>query len=77
LFAPNAVIGAQRVEHGEGVLVLRLAPMRPGGEARLVLPMRWSVGGRLVGLGVGAYSADRRGAVSILVPRALEIRGRR
>lgn len=36
-------------------LRLRLRPIAPGGLVRIPLPVRWSVGGRLRGLGVTAY----------------------
>ena len=36
-------------------LQLRLRPLAPGGRARIPLPLRWSVGGALRGLGVTAY----------------------
>jgi hypothetical protein len=62
------------VERSEGVLVMTLAPLGPGNEVRIPLPLRWSVAGRLVGLGTVAYAADRPESVSVLAPRALEIR---
>lgn len=36
-------------------LQLRLRPLAPGGRSRIPLPLRWSVGGTLRGLGVTAY----------------------
>lgn len=36
-------------------LQLHLRPLAPGGRARVPLPLRWSVGGTLRGLGVTAY----------------------
>jgi len=36
-------------------LRLQMRPLAPGGYARLPLPLRWSVGGTLRGLGVSAY----------------------
>jgi hypothetical protein len=61
------------VERGDGVLTLRLAPLRPGNEVRIALPFRWSVAGRLMGLGASAYAEDRREDITTLAPRALEI----
>lgn len=61
------------VHRSDGVLTLRLAPLRPGNEVRIRLPLRWSVAGRLVGLGTAAYVEDRPDEVTVLAPRGLEI----
>ena len=59
-------------------LQLRLRPLAPGGRARIPLPLRWSVGGTLRGLGVSAYddatapSTDVR-PLSVLPSRELTI----
>lgn len=59
-------------------LQLRLRPLAPGGRSRIPLPLRWSVGGTLRGLGVTAYddatapSTEVR-PLSILPSRALTI----
>jgi hypothetical protein len=63
-------LGVQ-VTRGGGVLTLRLPPMRPGNVRRIPLPLRWSVGGSLVGLGVAARADDRDTAVAVLPPRSL------
>jgi hypothetical protein len=55
-------------------LALRLRALAPGGFARIPLPLRWSVGGRLRGLGAAAYASDEIGAgATVLAPRTLEI----
>jgi len=54
-------------------LTLHLPPMRPGNERTLPLPLRWSVAGRLRGLGVSGRAEDRPAAVTTLPPRVLEI----
>jgi hypothetical protein len=56
-----------------GTLRLELASLPPGGVRCLPLPLRWSIGGRLQGLGVVAYAADRPEDLSILQPRILDI----
>lgn len=66
-------MGARAVERGEGVLTLRLPPLRPGNERRIRLPLRWSVAGRLRGLGVVGYADDRPEDVTVLAPRELAI----
>ena len=55
-------------------LGLRLRPLAPGGFVRIPMPLRWSVGGRLTGLGVAGYSGPEINAsVSVQAPRALTI----
>jgi hypothetical protein len=66
-------LAARSIERGEGVLTLRLAPLRPGNEVRIALPVRWSLAGRLVGLGTSGYALDRMDAVTIVPPRTLGI----
>ena len=61
------------VERGGGVLTLHLPAMRPGQRRELLLPLRWSVAGRLEGLGVAAYAVDRPDGVSVLAPRTVEV----
>jgi hypothetical protein len=56
-----------------GTLRLELASLPPGGFRCLPLPLRWSLGGRLLGLGVVGYAADRPEDLSIFPPRVLEI----
>ena len=56
-----------------GTLRLALAALPPGGVRRLPLPLRWSIGGRLQGLGVVAYAADRPEDISVTLPRIWEI----
>lgn len=59
------------VDRGGGVLRVTLPPLPPGAERRVPLPLRWSVDGRLRGLGVAAWAADRPEAVSVLRPRVI------
>lgn len=62
-------------------LRLRLRPLAPGGYARIPLPLRWSVGGELHGLGVSAYDEATPlevgvRPVSVLPSRALTVEAR-
>jgi len=61
------------VERSDDVLLLRLAPMRPGNERTLTLPLRWSVAGSLPGLAVSGRAADRPRAVTIVAPRTVDV----
>jgi len=71
----GAIAGRVRnVSSGGGVLHLVLGPMPPGSESRIPLPLRWSVDGRLRGLGVAAWADDRPEGVTILRPRAMDLR---
>ena len=54
-------------------LTLRLRPLPPGAEAVVELPLRWSVSGRLRGLGAVGYAADRPRSVSVLPSREVII----
>lgn len=66
--------GAARGPDRSGdVLTVTLLPMPPGAVRRIPLPIRWSVGGTLVGLGVAAFSADREDRATILPPRSVTI----
>jgi hypothetical protein len=56
-----------------GTLRLELWPLAPGAVRRVPLPLRWSVAGRLTGLGVTGYPADQPEAVSVTPPRSLEM----
>lgn len=55
------------------VLTITMTPLPPGAERRIPLPLRWSVGGTLVGLGVAAFAADRPDRATILPPRPVTI----
>lgn len=68
----EALAGRLRADaHQEGrTLILPLHPLPPGGWVRLPLPVRWSVGGSLRGLGAVAYDArnpDRAGILPVAV----------
>jgi len=54
-------------------LTLALQPLPPGGVRRVPLPVVWSVGGRLGGLGVTSYPRDRPDSVAVLAPRTVTI----
>ncbi|HEY3356405.1 MAG TPA: alpha-2-macroglobulin family protein, partial [Polyangia bacterium] len=60
-------------EATRGTLRLVLAALPPGGVRRVPLPLRWSVGGSLHGLGVVSYPDDRPEDVAVLAPRVLAI----
>ncbi|MFH1176707.1 MAG: hypothetical protein V1750_04805, partial [Acidobacteriota bacterium] len=60
-------------EATRGTLRLALPGLPPGGVRRLPLPLRWSIGGRLQGLGIVAYAADRPEDISITQPRVWDI----
>ncbi len=72
----RSALGAFAVSPPEatrGTLRLELRALPPGGARRLPLPLRWSVAGRLGGLGVAAYPADQTEDVSITAPRSWDI----
>jgi len=71
--ASVASMCARTPERSGDVLTLTLRPMLPGAERRIPLPLRWSVGGTLLGLGVAAYAADREDRATVLPPRAITI----
>ncbi|MBN8617123.1 MAG: hypothetical protein J0L92_41475, partial [Deltaproteobacteria bacterium] len=68
-----AARAARGPERSGDVLSVVLQPMPPGAVRRVPLPIRWSVGGTLVGLGVAAYAADREDRATILPPRSVTI----
>lgn len=60
-------------EATRGTLHLELRSLPPGATQRLPLPLRWSVAGRLGGLGVVAQPADQPEDLFILKPRLWDI----
>jgi hypothetical protein len=64
---------AREVRSAEGVLRVTLGPMPPGAERRVPIPLRWSVDGKLKGLGVAAWALDRPEGVTILRPRVVAL----
>ena len=56
-----------------GTLQLVLAGLPPGGSRRIPLPLRWSVAGKLRGLGVAAYPGDRPEDLFVKPPRVWTI----
>lgn len=67
------LVTATEPEATRGTLHLELRPLPPGGTVRVPLPLRWSVAGRLVGLGVAAHPADQPEDVFILKPQQWDI----
>jgi hypothetical protein len=51
-------------------LVIRTRAMPPGATVRVPLAIRWTVGGRLRGMGVAAYTSDAPGAAVSVLPAA-------
>jgi hypothetical protein len=51
----------------------RIPPLRPGGEARIRLPLRWRVAGTLRGLGLVGYVVGGEDRASVVPPRELTI----
>ena len=62
-----------RPEVSADVLTLRLRPLRPRGEVVIPLSWIWTTAGRLGGLGVMAWAADRPEAISVSPPRRVEV----
>jgi hypothetical protein len=54
-------------------LTVALRPLRPGAVAVVELPVRWSVAGRMRGLGAVGYGADRPEAVTVLPSREVRV----
>ncbi|MCC7538263.1 MAG: hypothetical protein IT379_18705, partial [Deltaproteobacteria bacterium] len=54
-------------------LRLSLRPLSPAGRVRIPLPIRWSVGGALRGLGVSAFEENEPGAAGVLAPRVVTV----
>lgn len=63
----------RRSDFSAGTLALTLRALPPGAEARVPLPLRWSVAGTLEGLGVAAWAGDRPDAISVRAPAPLRI----
>ncbi|MBL4635260.1 MAG: hypothetical protein JKY56_15450, partial [Kofleriaceae bacterium] len=57
-----------------GTMRLALRGLAPGASVRVPLPLRWSVGGRLQGLGIASYPAGKPDDLSVLTPRVLTIK---
>lgn len=64
---------ARSVDASSSTLRVVLPPLAPGAERRIALPIRWSVAGRLAGIGAAAYATDREDAVSVLRPTPIVI----
>lgn len=58
------------------ILTLTLPPLPAGGTTTVDLALRWTVAGRLRGLGIVGYAADRPGRVSVLPSREIHVRDR-
>lgn len=59
-----------------GTLRLVLPGLPPGGMRRIPLPIRWSVAGKLIGLGIAAYPGDRPDDLEVTPPRVWTINAR-
>ena len=70
---PRYAVTGTRVQLEEDVVEIHLPPLLPGRSRSVPLPVRWSVAGRLRGLGVAARASER-GEVTVLPPRTIEIR---
>ncbi len=57
-------------------LTLRLRPMRPREERIISLPWLWTVGGRMTGIGITAWAADRPEAICVLPAKKIEVQRR-
>jgi len=68
-----AELTATAPEATRGTLHLELRSLPPGSTQRLPLPLRWSVAGQLVGLGVTAQPSDQPEDLFILKPRSWDI----
>lgn len=62
-----------RPEVTASVLILRLCPLGPRGEVEIPLPWLWTTAGRLNGLGVMAWAAERPQAISISPSRPVDV----
>ncbi len=60
-------------EATRGTLRLRLAGLPPGSKRKISLGFRWSVGGKLQGLGIASFPENRPDDISIVSPRVLSI----
>jgi hypothetical protein len=60
-------------EATRGTMRLRLAGLPPGAKRKISLGFRWSVGGKLQGLGIASFPEDRPGDISVARPRVLKI----
>ncbi len=60
-------------EANRGTLVVQLAGLPPGGVRKIPIEFRWSVGGKLQGLGLASYPAGQPENVSVTKPRVLDI----
>jgi hypothetical protein len=60
-------------EATRGTLTLVLRALPPGSSRKLPLALRWSVAGKLTGLGVVAYPDDGPEDLSVTQPRAWEV----
>jgi hypothetical protein len=54
-------------------LTLRLRSLWPGATHTIELPLRWTVPGRLRGMGAIGYAADRPQVISVLPSREVEV----
>lgn len=64
---------AVRAPDRRGVVEIALAPLEARAERTLPLPLRWLGAGRVTGLGVAAFDAERAFELSLTPPRELEL----
>lgn len=65
----------RRPVHEQKTMRMELRTLLPGRSIEIPLRLRWTVAGRLRGLGVSAHAAPRPDRAVVIAPRVLEIRG--
>ena len=65
----------RRPFHEQKTMRMQLRSLLPGRSIEIPLRLRWTVAGRLRGLGVSAHAAPRPDRAVVIAPRVLEIEG--
>lgn len=65
----------RRPVHEQKTMRMELRTLLPGRSIEIPLRLRWTVAGRLRGLGVSAHAAPRPDRAVVIAPRVLEIEG--
>ena len=65
----------RRPVHEQKTMRMELRTLLPGRSVEIPLRLRWTVAGRLRGLGVSAHAAPRPDRAVVIAPRVLEIAG--
>ena len=60
-------------EATRGTLRLELTGLSPGATRRIPIAFRWSVGGKLRGLGLAAFPGEKTEDVTVTQPRTITI----